>query len=145
MAVMLPVPPKHKTLLTAVAIASGAGCVMVTAAVTEHPLVSAMVIVYIPAHKPVVIFVFPPTGVQPYVYGEYPPLTLTIAIPIQFPLQLSFALTDGVSTRLSERSVTTIVVSLVGQLASYTVQLYVPPHKPVAVFVLLILGDHVYV
>jgi hypothetical protein len=47
-----------------------------------HPLASVIYTVYVPADNPVAVaLVFPP-GAHEYVYGDVPPVTVAVALPL---------------------------------------------------------------
>ena len=59
---------------------------MVMVSLPTHPFESVTKTVYIPAGNPVAVAALPPEGDQLYVYGEVPPLTVTVAEPSFPPL-----------------------------------------------------------
>ena len=76
-----------------------------------------------------------------YVYGEVPPLTDTLALPLDPPLQLSLAVMEGVAVITVGCEMLTLAVE-VQPLLSVTVTVYAPALNPVAVEFVPPVGDH---
>ena len=82
-------PALQDTAVTDVLAASTVGSVMVTVLVSEQPLLSVTVTVYVPAARPVLSSVVTPLP-QLYVYGAVPPVTVRSTEPVAFPKQATF-------------------------------------------------------
>ena len=97
----------------------------------SHPLASVTVTVYAPTHKPVIEEVVCPPGAQEYLYAPVPPVAVAVAEPLHLPTQVTlFCETDG----LSCGGLPILVLSTVVQpLASFTLTVYPPGHRPVMV------------
>lgn len=71
---------------------------MIADAVVVQPLLSISVITDVPAHKPVAVGRVCPLS-HKYVYGDVPPEGVTVACPLQKPLQLALVVELIVATR----------------------------------------------
>ncbi len=65
------------------------GSVIVAVVVSEHPLLSKMITVYVCADNPVAVAVASPL-LQAYVYAPVPPLPEAVAVPSLSPAQSKF-------------------------------------------------------
>ena len=119
---------------------SALGWDMVTLAVAVQLFASVTVTLYVPALTPVRFWVLA-EGVQLYVYGVVPPLTVFVTFDVP-PLQ-PISPADKDAVRASGCEIVTLAVA-VQEFASVTVTLYVPAPTPVRFWVLAE-GDHVYV
>jgi len=112
------------------------GSVIFTVVVAVQPLASVTVTDHVPAVKPVTIAVVcAGAGLfHKYVYGDVPPLAVTVAFQLFPPLQLMFVCEVIVAVTIVGSVITTDEVD-VQPLASVTVTFHVPAVKPVAVAV----------
>ena len=74
-----------------------AGSVIVTDALSEHPLLSVITTLYVPATTPVIEAVVAPL-LHKYVYGIVPPVAEAEAPPLEYPLQLVLESTIAAAT-----------------------------------------------
>ena len=82
-------PPLQLTFVVAVvALSDAIGWVIVAALIVEHPFISVIVTLYVPAIKLFIFCVVEPP-VQLYAYGVVPPLTVSVTAPLLPPLQLT--------------------------------------------------------
>jgi voltage-gated potassium channel Kch len=72
----------------------GWGSVMVNAVVSLHPAESVTSTVYVLADRVFIVLLVVTLGVQLYVYGALPLLTVMVALPFFNPLQVMLAVED---------------------------------------------------
>ena len=69
------------------------GCPITAVAVLVHPFASVTVTVYVPAASALAVVPVPPLGAHEYVYGDVPPVAVTVAVPVDPPKQIASVLT----------------------------------------------------
>ena len=109
---------------------------IVTVRVPVQPLASVTVIVYVPAHNAVPVFVAPTVefvaaGLHANVYGAVPPVTVFTILPLQVPKQLAFVTAPAIVKLPPEVVMVNVCVCTTQPLL--IVHVYVPAHSPVAV------------
>ena len=68
-----------------------------------------------------------------YVYGDVPPLAVTVADPLVPPKQLTFVLEEIKVDKAADGSVMVTVAVVLQLLSSVTVTVYVPAESPLAI------------
>ncbi len=127
--------PEQLAGVAVVDVFNGNGSVRVTAAVSEHPLASMTVAVYVRAQSPVADKEVCAAGSsQVIVYGEVPPVAVIVADPSQTPLQLGFVLALSETTSNGGAVMLSLAV-VIHPVASTTVTVNKPSANPVAVVV----------
>lgn len=120
-----------------------AGWVIVAVEVLEHPALSVMVTVYVPAAKPVAVGELPAPPDHEYVKLPVPPEPAAVALPVLAPLQLMFVCDEMLAVGAPAFPIVTVVVA-VQPFPSVPVTVYVEAAKPVADAALPPEGDQLY-
>ena len=132
--------PEHITGADGVTVIAG-GCVITTAAVAVQPFASVTVAVYVPAVRAVVVLFVPPLGLQLYVYAGVPPPAVTVALPLLPPLHVTGE--EAVITAVNTGGCVIVVDAVIlHPFASFTVTVYVPTERLLAVALVPPLGAH---
>jgi hypothetical protein len=128
-------PAQVAFTLVAVADSATAGSVIVTVAVLVHNFASVTVTVYGPAAKPVAVAVVAVLGDDhAYEYGAVPPAALTVAEPVESPLQSTFVLAVMAEVKTAGSVTVAVAVAVLVQLfasVAVMVTVYVPAALPV--------------
>jgi hypothetical protein len=132
----------QKALTDALVIVIAGGVATVTVVSCVQPFASVTVIWKLPAQRLVILAIVEPP-VHKYVYGVTPPEGITVACPLQTPLQVTGNAAAVISSALGCVMVTVAVTEQ--PVASVTVTVYGPAVKLVPVAALPPVGAHEYV
>jgi hypothetical protein len=103
------------------------GCVMVNDCVPVQPPAPVTVQVYVPGHNPVALDPDPPEGAHEYVKGPVPETIVTVAEPLQLPLQVTSVCAPDVV--IVPPVVPTVIAAVEVPQLDVTVTVYVPAQR----------------